>query len=190
MRGDEAGHQGRVVIGAEVRPVQRHQATSASLRWASTQAAANFHTSTASLDSNRSTCLMPCFCTPPRAHASAWPMACTDKGAACTTPHVACDSDSTLLACRSSSNKFDRNVRTCSSFMTTFGMGYLAGKTEEEGSGCPRRGDLHLVPAAALGGVERLVRCAEDVLDLIPMHAEFPEPHGRGDLELACLALE
>ncbi len=50
-------------------------------------------------------------------------MACTGKDAACTTPNVACDSDSTRLACRAFSNKFSRNARTCSSLIATLRTG-------------------------------------------------------------------
>src|SRR6478609_9077319 len=53
------------------------------------------------LDSSRSTCLMACLVTRPRARARPCPIVLTAREAVLMTPSVALASDSTRLACRS-----------------------------------------------------------------------------------------
>src|ERR1039457_4097951 len=66
-----------------------------------------------SLDSSRSTCLMACFVTRPRASARPCPIVLTARDAVLMTPSVALARDSTRLACRSPSNRFSRKRFTC-----------------------------------------------------------------------------
>src|ERR1700730_13650355 len=54
-----------------------------------------------SLDSSRSTCLIACLVTRPRARARPWPIVLTAREAVLMTPRVALVNDRIRLACRS-----------------------------------------------------------------------------------------
>ena len=68
--------------------------------WCGTQRAKLSHTSMPWLLSSRSTCLIACLVTKPRA--CAWPIIATASDAACITPSVAPASEAIRFACRSS----------------------------------------------------------------------------------------
>jgi hypothetical protein len=77
-------------------------ATTMSLRapiMCGTQRAKLSQTSMPWLLNSRSTCLIACFVTKPRACASAWPITATASEAPLITPSVAPASESTRLAC-------------------------------------------------------------------------------------------
>src|SRR5277367_5126089 len=74
-----------------------------------------------SLDNNRSTCLMACLVTRPRARARPCPIVLTARDAVLMTPRVALARDTTRLACMSPSSRLATKRCTCVKQRVWFG---------------------------------------------------------------------